>query len=129
MKTQEEILKRIDEIEKSGDDFFGFQTSDLMSFLDYEHAKPFLNGNVKESDWEQETRTPKQVMLEYLEFAFEKAYGERGLSAARSMDHYTSWLWLDGDETLYPTLKNYTQYGLPQLWKICKYLGVNPIEE
>lgn len=129
MKTQEEILKRIEEIEKSGDDFFGFQRNDLLSFLDYEHAKPFLKEEVTESEWEQETRTPKQVMQEYLEFAFEKSYGERGLSAARSMDHYTSWLWLDGDESLYKELENYTQYGLPQLRKICKYLGVEPIEE
>ena len=62
-------------------------------------------------------------MTEYLSFAFSKANDKRGLSAGRSMEHYTSWLWLDGDEVLHKTLDNYEDYGIPQLIEICKYLG------
>ncbi len=122
-RTQEEILSRMKQVEK--DDFFGFQRTDLLEHLDFENAKQFLKDGVTEADWKKETRTPKEVMTEYLSFAFEKAKDKRGLSAGRSMEHYTSWLWLDGDEVLHKTLDEYTDYGIPQLIEICKYLGVD----
>jgi len=67
----------------------------------------------------------RDQMVDYMEFAWEKANDERGMSAYRSMAHYTSWLWLDGDEYLWKTLEGYTDYGRPQLIEICKYLGID----
>lgn len=122
MRSQIEILRRIKEVEK--DDFFGFQTSDLLSYLEYENAKPYLKEGVTEQEWKVEKRTPKEVMINYMEFAWEKANNKRGLSASRTLDHYTSWLWLDGDETLYKTLSRYQYYGKDHLIKICEYLGI-----
>ena len=126
-RTQQEILNRIEEVEK--DDFFGHQRGDLVDYLDYEHAKKFLKEGTTAEEWneyQKEVMPPREKMIDYLAFAWEKAYGERGLSAARSMDHYTSWLWLDGDEELHKTLALYTDYGKPQLEDICRYLGVDP---
>lgn len=125
-RTQEEIVARMEEIKDR--DFFGHQRSDLLDYLDFEHAKPYLKEGVTPEQWEEvlrDTMSPNARMIDYMSFAWEKANGERGLSAARTMDHYTSWLWLDGDETLHKTLENYTEYGKPQLREICEYLGVN----
>ena len=83
MRTQEEILARINEIK--GKDFFGFETSDLIGFLNYENAKPFLKEGVKKSAWKIEKRTPKEIMIDYMPFAWEKANNKRGISASRNM--------------------------------------------
>ena len=43
-RTQEEILNRMKEVEQ--DDFFGYQRSDLLKYLDFENAKVFLKDGV-----------------------------------------------------------------------------------
>jgi len=125
MRTQQQILERIGQV---ADDFFGFQRNDLLGFLDYKHAKPFLKDETTKDEWEndgREKRDPREIMIDYMDFAWDKANSKRGLSAARSMDHYTSWLWLDGDEELHKTLSDYQFYGKPQLIEICEYLGLD----
>lgn len=123
-RTQEEILKKIQEVESS--DFFGVMSSDLIDYLDFDNAKKFLKDGVTKEEWDAiEKKTPKERMIDYMDFAWDKANDERGLSAARSMQHYEIWLWLDGDEELHKTLEFYTNYGKPQLMEICKYLGLD----
>ena len=127
MRTQEEILARF---EKS-DDFFGTQKGDLLSYMEFEFAKPYLKEDyVKkvesgEEKWEVST-DPKKEILEYLDFAYEKAENERGLSAGRSMLHFKTWIWLD-DEKFYnkviDLIDNYTNYGIPALNKISEHYG------
>lgn len=123
-RTQEEILKRIEEVEPN--DVFGYQATDLIEYLDFDNAKQFLSAEVTKDEWVTQEKTPREVMIDYMDFAWKKANDKRGLSASRSMDHYTSWLWLDGDEELHKTLENYEFYGKPQLVKICEYLGLDP---
>jgi len=124
MRTQDEILERVKELRPN--DVFNFETDDLISFLDFEHAKEFMKKDATADEWNGiEEVPPRQKMLEYMEFAWEKANNERGLSAMRTMRHYRAWLWLDGDEEVWPTLDNYTSYGKPQLVKICEYLGLD----
>lgn len=127
-RTQEEILARMKEREK--EDFFGTERSDLLEYLDYNHAKPFLKETTTKEDWDEiyNKQTPREKMIEYMEFAWEKVNGFRGLSSARSMSHYTSWLWLDGDNELWKTLEDYNYYGKPQLVSICEYLGLDASE-
>ena len=126
MKTQEEILKRIDEVAKY--DTFGWQRNDLVDFLNFENAKPFLKDDITAEKWEEvkEKRSPKEIMCDYMGFAWEKANDKRGISACRSLEHYKSWLWLDGDEEIWPTLDDYEYYGKPHLITICEYLGLDP---
>lgn len=124
MKTQEEILQRMEEIKN--DDFFGFQRSDLIEYLDFENAKQYLKPEVTEQEWnEREIKSPKEKMLDYMPFAWNKANNQRGLSAARSIDHYRAWLWLDGNEELSQNIADYDDYGRPQLRQICDYLGID----
>ena len=124
MRHQKEILQRIKEIEN--EDFLGFQTSNLIKYLDYENAKPFLKDGVTKEEWRKANRkSPKEQMIEYMSFAWEKANNFRGLSANIAMDYYMAWLWLDGDEKIWPTLKEYQYYGKDHLITICKYLGLD----
>lgn len=96
-RTPEEIVARIEMIRaEDGRDIFGVEAATLIGALDYEHAKPFLFEEVAEEDWRNTTQpTPG----EYLAFAVEKCVGERGLSSLRSLDYYSAWTWLAGDQS------------------------------
>lgn len=127
IRTQEEILERFRE---SGD-FFGTQQGDLICYLDFEHAKEFLKPEYVakvesgEEKWEPLT-DPKKEILEYLDFAYEKAEGQRGLSAGRSMLHFRSWIWLDDDDfykKVIGKIDDYDDYGIPVLDEISKHYG------
>jgi len=64
-------------------------------------------------------------MKSYMDFAFSKAYGCRGISSSRSIWKFTQWLWLLEDELLEfaEDDDNYPMYGVPILRKICKKFG------
>ena len=62
-------------------------------------------------------------MFDYISFAYDKVLSQRGLSAERSMDHYTSWLWLIGADL--GDITNYSDYGIENLNKISDFLGLD----
>ena len=124
MRTQDEIVGRVNKVKEY--DMFGFETSELIVYLDFEHAKPFLKDDVTAEQWQVSTKTPREEMIEYMPFAWEKANNERGISAMRSLMHYAAWLWLDGNDVLAEKIGDYEYYGKPQLIAICKYLGLDP---
>jgi len=124
-RTQDEIVERINKIREM--DFFGFQATDLISFLDYQSALPFLKDGTKQEEWQTETKSPARLIEEYMPFALDKAEDHRGLSAERSINHMTAWLWLDGNDDLVSFAeneKNYLNYGVPILRKICESYGI-----
>ena len=99
--TQEQIQARAREVSTSGRDFFGVETKRLVSALDFEHAKEFLKPSVSEGDWTPEIASYGDVVSEirsYLPFAWEKARGQRGLSAGRSLSHFAGLVWLLGPD-------------------------------
>ena len=85
MRTQKEILDRIELVKE--DDMFGFEWKEYIFYLEFKHAKQFLKEDVKESDWKVSTVTGLEKIKDYMEFAYDKAYGERGISAHRSIMH------------------------------------------
>jgi hypothetical protein len=122
-RTQEEILKRIADIEK--DDLFGFQTGDLIKFLTFENAKPHLVDGANKDDWVQVT-DPVKCIKDYMEFAWDKANNCRGLSAGRSVEHMKAWLWLDGKDELVEKMDSlYRYYGKPCLHAVCVEYGID----
>lgn len=122
MKTQEEIIARIEQIKAR--DFFGFETSDLVSYLDYKHASPFMKEGTTESEWGIAPKPPSEEIVGYLPFAWGKANNCRGLSAGRSVSHMSAWLWLDGKEALADNLHEiYEWYGKPCLAVISQEYG------
>lgn len=128
MRTQKEILDRIDEVK--AEDYFGFEVNDLFTALDYEHAKPFLKPDCTKEQWEDGITpyTPEKYrnkISEYLEFAWEKANDERGISASRSQSHFRAWIWLAGDDDVLSRVEaeEYEPYGKPKLAIIEAHYG------
>jgi hypothetical protein len=126
MRTEEEIVKKIKEVEPH--DFMGFQRSDLIEFLSFEAAKPFIREEVTKDQWNFDVRKLEResilkTMLEYMPFAWDKANNCRGISASRSLDHYTVWIWMLEDEKNFGDLTEYQYYGKDNLVKICEFYG------
>lgn len=57
-------------------------------------------------------------MQGYIDFAFEKAHGNRGISASRSMWKFEKWLWVLEDNKI--DCSNYHDYGISNLEKIAE---------
>ena len=122
MRSDEEILARIESVKE--DDWLGTQLSDLLIRLPFEKARPYLKPEATPEDWPVKPRDRDSVlaeMLSYMPFAWGKANNGRGLSAGRSMDHYSAWVWLAGDDL--GDLTQYEFYGKDNLVRICKHYG------
>lgn len=121
-RTDEEILHRISEIGHG--DFLGFERSDLIGYLPFDKARPHLTEGAAEEQWTQEPRDRDSIlkqMHEYMSFAWEKANNMRGISASRSMSHYSAWSWMIGED--FGDLQDYEFYGKPHLVAICERFG------
>lgn len=125
MRTQDEIVARIEAVKPN--DFLGFQASVLIGYLDFAHAKPYLKPDTPEVLWQaaMTEKTPREELVEYMPFAWEKANNCRGLSAGRSVEKCKAWLWLDGKEKLADGLDSiYEYYGKPCLVVVCAEYGI-----
>jgi len=121
-RTDDEIISRINVV--TDRDFFGFEVSELVVRLEYEKAKQFIPTDVIQKDWEVVSREPADVismMHDYMPFAWEKANDGRGISAGRSLSHYSAWIWLAGDDL--GDLLEYEFYGKDKLVLICNHYG------
>lgn len=127
MRTQDEIVRKLESVKDS--DPLGFKTSDLIGYLDFENAKPHLKPETTEEQW-NESRLPSdresilRQMADYMPFAWSKANGQRGISAARSMAHFAIWTWMAGDGELFgDKLEEYNFYGKPHLKALSAHYG------
>ena len=126
MKTIDEISSKIKEIEDEGEDIFGFKRNDLVGYLPFEQATPYLKKGVGSGQWTPHGLNRDEIvaeMLDYMEFAWGKANGCRGLSAGRSVNHYEIWLWLLEDELGEKLDSLYQYYGKSCLRVICEKYG------
>lgn len=125
MRTDKEIHERIKAVKDR--DWMGTIQGDLIACLPFDEAKRYLKDSVTADDWgEALSRDRESVlarMLDYMEFAWSKANGNRGLSAGRSLDHMQAWLWLLGEDEAAGQLHDYDYYGKPQLRAICEHYG------
>lgn len=127
MRTEQEIVARI-ESEKSK--MFSFVGEALFQFLSFDVAKPMLKEGITEEQW-RESQAPctrervLQELREYMEFAWGKAHDHRGLSANRSVDKLSAWVWLLGDDETVAKVEatDYPNYGAPKLKVICDAYG------
>jgi hypothetical protein len=126
MRTQDEIRARLDTVRASHLDFLGKRQEVLVQTLDYEHIKDLLTDPDPEK-W-GDPQTPWETSAaagEYLAFAVEKAIDHRGLSANRSIDAFTEYLWLltDDDTCRKFDEVRYAPYGMPKLKFAAEALG------
>lgn len=102
---------------------FSFYMESIAAFIPFDLMKSKLKSEVTKEQWEKDLKpfTEENIiteMKEYLSYAYEKAENQRGLSAARSMQKYQTWLYAIGDDELSEECEGYHLYGLPQLNKI-----------
>ena len=126
-RTDQEILDRIEQVTPR-DPLFGTERVDLTSTLPYEAARPLLKSGVTEEHWDEvvegrDEEAVKRRMRDYMPFAWDKANGCRGLSAARSLSHMAAWLWLLGWDQAADELSESSHYGKPALRAICEAFG------
>lgn len=126
MRSEEEIVQRIKEIQERGDDLFGVESGNLLVQLEFEEAKPFLRPDVTKEEWQPVTlQASKETAVGYVPFAIGKMDDHRGLSAGRSIDHMRGWIWLHGTDAEYKEFDAlpYTNYGAPKVKLFCTVMG------
>lgn len=127
-RTTSEILSRIEELKKS--DFFGFESGDLIEYLQFPDAKPFLKDGATAEQWapaikSRDCQAIINQIKDYMPFAWDKANNCRGLSAGRSISHMQAWLWMLGEVDAAKSIDDYSLYGKPQLRAICEHFDID----
>ena len=120
------LNKVIDYVTKQREDaaLFSFHLDPVLPFATAEQLRPFTKDDVDLDEFEKELSehrkeyTKENILEEmkgYLEFAFGKAYDERGLSAIRSIQKMQTYLVMLDNEELAEQITEFEDYGLPQL--------------
>lgn len=124
MRTEKEIVEFYEN--RKGRDYLGTYAQELVTRLSFRNAKPYLTQDSTSKKWKPLKRDKETILKEmsdYIEFAWGKAIGHRGISAGRSIQHFISWLFLLGDDVLLKFAEddsNYSYYGVPILRAISK---------
>lgn len=127
MRTQQQILDKLKsrQLEQRFIDWF---PDDVIIFLEYDNAKPFIKEDITREGWATMTANKKTdddirtMIIEYLPFAWDKANNCRGISASRSIDHFEAWTWLLGHDI---DFSKYRMYGKHHLVTISELFGVD----
>lgn len=126
MKTNEDILERIQELETT--DMFKWESNLLITFLPLHLAKPLLESRgLKHGDrWIDQDRSPEAMLdkiRQFMDIALETVIAHRGTKTQRSVDYLRAWIWLMEDEVMLTYMDNpdhFPQYGAPILREICR---------
>lgn len=137
LKTQEELAKKFEQItEEAKGKIFDFRLEVLMPYMEFETAKPFLKQEAIDlvtsgvEPWEYGKNDIKAIIkefLDYMQYAWGKAMNQRGISAVRSIQKLSVWLWMLGREDLEDIIDAdnlYNPYGAPALVLVCDILGI-----
>lgn len=126
-RTSAEIIARVNKLNSTGEDFFGAERGHLVYALPWNDAKQFLNDDATEASFTQmaDVEALRSAAKDYMEFAVGKMMDERGLSANRSVDHYSGWIWLLTDDETHEHYSHapYGWYGRNQLELASSILG------
>lgn len=133
LRTQDEIVAKLDD--KTRERFMDFTPDVLVPALEWDFAKKYLQEDyvLKVEKGEEkfentsDINTIVQEFLDYMVFAWGKAENQRGLSASRSINKLSAWLWLLNREDLVNTIEDddlYNPYGAPALIEVCNKLGI-----
>lgn len=125
MRTFDEIVQRIHDTRE--DDFFGTVASDLAAYLPNDRLEEagfaVAEGVTNRPVAPRDDASVIAQIVDYLPFAWGKANNCRGLSAGRSIDHMTTWLWMLGEDDAATAIQDYIHYGKPQLRAISEKYG------
>jgi hypothetical protein len=126
-RTEQDIVDRIRQLRESAS-VADHAIDELLLYLTRERAVMLAGENpVAALDpWTPQPADRESVlrqMKEYMPFAWAKAEDRRSLSANRSLEHYSAWTWLLGDDWRFPDLLRFRNYGHEQLLALCRHYG------
>jgi len=127
MRTEQEICEYYRNHSK--DDMLGFEGEVLLPYLSKDLVREFVKPDADLSAWIQMEFSEKAVLEEmknYVEFAWTKVINHRGISARRSVEKMSMWLYILEDDEMMEFCRdeaNYQNYGAPVLKKICEKYG------
>jgi hypothetical protein len=126
MRSQDEIAARMTAKQKEP---LNFEPEVLFCYLCFDAARPFLKGGVTQEQF----GAPKaltDVLLDAEEYmgriGWTKCMDQRGISAWRTIQKMTAWMWLLGDAEAVAFINddaNYGMYGAPALRYLCERHG------
>ena len=124
MKTLQEVEVKIeDDLKDSAESMMISLCSGIHPLMFY--IKKYLIEGAEPDILNRENVIAK--MQDYINFAYEKAYDQRGISASRSMWKFSQWLWvLDDDEM---NCENYDNYGIGVLDQIVLKYGLDTTQD
>lgn len=113
-RTQAEILDRYRSID-AGADWLGFRREALASLMDSRTLQ--ATGDYRQPEPGEDPIDPAKALVDYFEFACEKASDHRGISASRSVDKLAEFAWAAGFDEAVAAMEAapYENYGAPQL--------------
>ena len=130
------LIKSLNEIKERIEAHIEDRRESLMiAMCNHQHPLQAYHPEYIKEGFEPNPLTEEAVIEEmrgYMNFAFGKAHGQRGISASRSVWKYVQWLWLIEDEDLLAFAENesnYAMYGLPVLRKISDKYGFEEVME
>lgn len=127
-RTADAIVERV----LASRSFFGFDAEVLLSVITFENAKRLLpEPPDKPEDWGEVVPNTEEGLTaaakDYMDFAWDKAEDHRGISAGRSVEKMTAYMWLLGKDDLVARIERddipYTNYGAPVLREISREMG------
>lgn len=135
-RSVEEIIDNI----KSSSGIFGFKREVLLDYLPWNNLTvDFLKTIFTEEACDKYTTDSSQLVfiediaesvqnfLDYMVFAWGKSFDERGLSASRSIEKLSAYLWLYGKDSLVEIIEDddlYNPYGMPALIAVCEKMKI-----
>ena len=127
MRTQEEILTKIEELKDEKSDPHGAYIKCLIEALEYKYAKVFYPYITRE-DWSKTYLEPSAKNIHfrmqlYLPFATIKIRSEFFGPISIAMNKYAAWIWLINKEDQFENVQNYLDFGLAHLTAITEYLN------
>lgn len=130
MKTYQEIKDKIAALAEDPADHFGWRRLALIELLPFEEAGDYLKPEATEDDWEAYDDAADAIKS-YLDFAVGKAVDQRGISANRSIERITAWLWAHNDPDLSRRFHDaeYAPYGKGQLEVVAKQFRPDLLDE
>lgn len=127
-RHHDEIVARLNYIR--AEDFFGFQSSDLLAYLPWDRARPFLHNNSNEGDWRAAYPIfipPLKAMMTHMPQAWSGANSCFKVNVMRSIEHIKAWLWLAGYDSQF-IVENFDDceyFGKPQFVLASHLIGHN----
>lgn len=127
LRSQDEIVTRIQAIQTGASLDAIYQWQVLVTPLDFEHGAQFCRSDATAEEW-GEPLTAEEVLKEareYLDFAIGKIVGHRGISASRSVAKLTEWAWLLCRDDIVEAMKaaEYKNYGAPKVRAFAQAFG------